>query len=341
MKPNITGYFLGIVVVLTGWQTGLRSGLAQEQTATQTPTEMAETQTAATLSPTSQARAWAQAQAQVMGNIFRDDDASGASAAEATTVSAALTQKLTSKNAKVDDSVSAKTLSEARLSNGTRLPKGTKLLGHVTEVQAKGGAHHDGHIAFLYDRAVLRDGQEIPIHARLQSISAPAAATMTDNTDALYAGGVGGPVSPGLGGGRSTTGGGMGGGMMGSGSAVGSGSMPSTLGNGAPSTLGNAAGNVPSMVGGMGSDVQAARDGEVDQTAGIRVGSGAGAGAGAGFGTSVPMCNLPGVTANGSASSSANASGVLDGRGRNVDLGGGTQMVLAVTAQTKQAPSVE
>src|ERR1700736_1608105 len=214
MKPNITGYFLGIAVVLTGWQTGLRSGLAQEETATQTATEMAETQTPATLSPTSQARAWAQAQAQGMGNTFRDEDASGPSAAGATTMSAALTKKLTSKNAKVGDSVSAKTLSEARLSNGTRLPKGTKLLGHVTEVQAKGGAHHDGHLAFLFDRAVLRDGQEIPIHAGLQSISAPAAPTMTD-TDALYAGGVGGPVSPGVGGGRSTTGGGMGGGMMG------------------------------------------------------------------------------------------------------------------------------
>src|ERR1700737_4294729 len=116
MKPNITGYFLGIAVVLTGWQTGLRSGLAQEQTATQTATEMAETPTAATLSPTSQAREWSQSQAQAMGNTFRDDDGSGQSAAEATNVSAALTQKLTSKNAKVGDSVSAKTLSEARLS---------------------------------------------------------------------------------------------------------------------------------------------------------------------------------------------------------------------------------
>src|SRR5260370_3678216 len=167
---------------------------------------MDEQRTAATLSPTSQARAWAQSQAQVMGNTFRDDDASGPSAAEATTVSAALTQKLTSKNAKVGDSVSAKTLSEARLSNGTRLPKGSKLLGHVTEVQAKGGAHHDGHIAFLFDRAVLRDGQEIPIHARLQSISAPAAPTLTD-TDALYAGGPEGPGSPGVGGRRTTPGG--------------------------------------------------------------------------------------------------------------------------------------
>src|SRR5260370_16965054 len=132
---------------------------------------MDEQRTAATLSPTSQARAWAQSQAQVMGNTFRDDDASGPSAAEATTVSAALTQKLTSKNAKVGDSVSAKTLLEARLSNGTKLPKGTKLVGHVTEVQAKGGEHHDGHIAFLFDRAVLPHAHEIPIPAPPHPIS--------------------------------------------------------------------------------------------------------------------------------------------------------------------------
>ena len=46
----------------------------------------------------------------------------------------------------------------------------------------------------------------------------------------------------------------------------------------------------------------------------------------------VPVHNLPGVTANGAASSSANASGVLDARGRNVELSGGTQMVFAVSA---------
>src|ERR1700682_6095913 len=105
MKPNITAYFLGIAVVLTGWQAGLRSGLAQtaatQTAATQTAateiaeTQTAETETAATLSPTSQAREWSQSQAQAMGNTFRDDDNSGQSAAQATNVSAALTQKLT------------------------------------------------------------------------------------------------------------------------------------------------------------------------------------------------------------------------------------------------------
>jgi hypothetical protein len=369
MKPNITGCFLGIAVVLTGWQ-GLRSGLAQTAATTQIETtqpaedQPAETQTPATLSPTSQAREWSQSQALSMGNTFRDDD-SGPSAAEATKVSAALTQKLTSKNAKVGDSVSAKTLSEARLSNGTKLPKGTKLVGHVTEVQAKGGEHHDGHIAFLFDRAVLRDGQEIPIRAGLQSISAPAAATTSD-ADALYAGGGGGSMNPGVGGGR-TTGGGLAGGPIGGGggalgnspSTLGNGTpsmpgngLPSTPGNGLPSALdngaslsrGNAAGNVPSMADGTASGVQAAGGGEVDQTAGIRVRSGTSAGSGtnvAGGPTSIPVRNLPGVTANGAASA-WNASGVLDARGRNVDLSGGTQMVLAVTAQDKaSAKSVE
>jgi hypothetical protein len=258
---------------------------------------------------------------------------SGAGTAEATNmatnvsanVSAELTQKLSSKNAKVGDAVTANTLSAAQISNGTKLPKGTKLLGHVTEVQAKGGAEHDGHIAFVFDRAVLRDGQELPIHAGLRSISAPAAATTTD-ADALFAGGGGGSVGSGGGGGR--LGGGLGGGLVGSGGAA--------LG-GASSALGSASGNVASTVGGTASGVQAVGGGAVDQTAGVGAGSGAGAGlgtslAGGGGLTLVPVHNLPGVTANGAASSSANASGVLDARGRNVELSGGTQMVFVVSA---------
>ena len=169
----------------------------------------------------------------------------GAGAAAATIVSAELAQKVDSKNAKVGDDVVARTTAEAQLAGGTKLPKGTRLIGKVTEVQAKTGAQHDGHLAIMFDHAAVKDGPDIPIHAILVSISAPALPAIDDHIA-----------------------GGLGGGMTTSGQLV------------APG--GNAAGG-----------------------------------------------SLPGIAV----SSSATGGSVLDAKGKNVELSGGTQMTLNVSAK--------
>ena len=128
-----------------------------------------------------------------------------ASAAQATNVSAELTKKVDSKDARVGDQVFAKTTSEARLADGTKVPKGSKLLGHVTDVQAKSKENHDGHVAFCFDRAVLKDGREVPLNAMVRAIAAPAELPPAGGSDDLMAGGgmqaPGGGVAAGGGGG--------------------------------------------------------------------------------------------------------------------------------------------
>jgi len=113
------------------------------------------------------------------------------SATEASSVSAALTKSIDTKNAHVGDQVFAKTTSAAVLTDGTRLPKGTKLVGRVTDVKAKSSADKTSHLAFSLDRAILHDGREIPVHTTLTSLAAPAAALNT--TDDLSA--ASGPVA--------------------------------------------------------------------------------------------------------------------------------------------------
>jgi hypothetical protein len=100
-----------------------------------------------------------------------------------------LTKRIDVKKAKVGDEVDVKTTSNAKLPDGTDLPKGTKLIGKVTVVHAKSKEDNTSHIAFDLERAVTKDGHEMPVHAAVTSVLAPA-----QPAESTYApgGGVGG-----------------------------------------------------------------------------------------------------------------------------------------------------
>jgi hypothetical protein len=249
-----------------------------------------------------------------------------AGAAQASSVSAELTQKINSKNAKAGDEVVARTTSAARMSDGSKLPKGTRLLGMVTEVQAKNGAQHDGHLAFVFDRAETHDGRQIPVHAVLQSISAPVAAGAMGSagaSDDLFAGG-GGAMA----GGRAVgSGRGGGGGLLGGGAGtLGGGAAAVSQAGGMVSGGTSGAVGTPAGVEGVTANTVHSAGGVVGQTTGGQI---------KGLGTqttglgAVVVSNLPGITASGSASGGS----ALDARGKNVELSGGTQLVFSVAMQ--------
>lgn len=281
-----------------------------------------------------------------------------ASAEQATNVSAQLTKSVDSKHAKVGDEVLAKTTQNATLADGTKLPKGSRLVGHVTQVQAKSREQHDGELAFSFDHALLRDGREVPIHTVMESISAPVAPTISD--DAMGDGGMAaGPVMAGGGGvvrgggGGGLLGGGGGGGVVGGAVAPVGGAVRGTA-----NTAGNVAGN-------MGSGVNAAGNGALNSTTSLGRNTAALNGAAGGnsalSGGTFPVGNLSGVTftnlnaansagqlmSNSSANGSASASrhGVTGSAGaqnatlftahnKNVDLAGGSQMTMGVSPQS-------
>jgi hypothetical protein len=98
---------------------------------------------------------------------------------QAASVSAELTKGIDTKRAKVGDEVNAKTMSEAKLPDGTVLPKGTKLVGNVVDVTAKTKEQKNAHLVIGLNRAVLKDGHDVPIHAAVTSVTAPVAASDT------------------------------------------------------------------------------------------------------------------------------------------------------------------
>jgi hypothetical protein len=94
-------------------------------------------------------------------------------AAQLKPVTGKLVDKLDSKSAKQGDSVVVKTDENLQISQGTEIPKGSKLIGHVTNVQPRTEGRENSQIAIQFDRAELKGGQSLPIESVIQSV-APA-----------------------------------------------------------------------------------------------------------------------------------------------------------------------
>jgi hypothetical protein len=92
----------------------------------------------------------------------------------AAAVSAELTKRLDTKNAKQGDEVEARVTDAAKLPDGTELPRGTKLIGKVTDVKAKSKEDKSAHLAFNIDHAVLKDGKEMPVVVVVMAVTGPS-----------------------------------------------------------------------------------------------------------------------------------------------------------------------
>ena len=114
-----------------------------------------------------------------------------------TAVTAELTKKIDTKNAKVGDEVEAKVLTPSKLPDGTELQKGSKLVGKVTDVKAKGKEDKNSHLAFSLDRAQTKDGQEIQVQTAVVSVTAPSNTASAGMTPAPTTGGTGGSATAG------------------------------------------------------------------------------------------------------------------------------------------------
>ena len=233
---------------------------------------------------------------------------SAAGSAEMRSVTGQLEGKLDSKTAKPGDPVFLKTTDKAKSADGMVIPRGSRLVGHVTEVRAHGRGHEESRMGLEFDRLELKNGQSMAIHSMIQSVqpsTAAMAAGSMDDESALSAPMAGGSAMAG-GGGRA--GGGLLGGAGGAAGAVGH------AGSGLESTTGNtvhAAGNLTGdAAGSVGHGLNATSEGA--GSLGARA------------------SGIPGVMLTGDAAGSA--SGMLTATNKNIHLDSGTQLVLGVAA---------
>jgi len=86
-----------------------------------------------------------------------------------------LKSSLDSKKAKNGDAVNAQTSEAVKSSDGrTILPRGTKLIGHITQATAKSKGDGQSALGITWDKAILKDGGELPLSAGIQALASPA-----------------------------------------------------------------------------------------------------------------------------------------------------------------------
>jgi hypothetical protein len=161
---------------------------------------------------------------------------SDASLAAGTAINAELNSSIDSKKAKSGDTVMAHTTEAVKSGDDrTILPKGTKLIGHITQASAKGDT--ESALGIGFDKAILKGGEEVPLSVTIQALAAPASASSSaPYMDTMPS--AGGPsTSPGSGTNKSSMGGNRGG----------------TAGNPGSYPRANGAGSEPGAVGGANS----------------------------------------------------------------------------------------
>lgn len=100
-------------------------------------------------------------------------------------MNATLSQTVDARKAKPGDAVTATLTDDVRANGRLLLFKGTTLVGRVTEAQARtrradsGDTSADSRLGIAFEKAVLRDGQEVPINATIEAVAAadPAASS--------------------------------------------------------------------------------------------------------------------------------------------------------------------
>jgi hypothetical protein len=230
----------------------------------------------------------------------KDAHAQTASASQVeagSTVQAQLAKPLDARKNKVGDEVVAKTTQDVKSDGHVIVPKGSKLIGRVTEVKAHSKDQATSELGIAFDHAVLKNGTEMPLALGIQAIgrSPASAAAVADE-----------PV------------------MTGGGSAMGTSSARPAVGGGMVGGVRSTAGGVVNAAGSTaGTAVNTAG------AAGGTAGAAGGAVSGSLSSSSQGVVGLQGLSLSSATSTATNASVVSSSTG-NVHLDSGTEMVLRV-----------
>ncbi len=227
------------------------------------------------------------------------------SLASGTTLNAELSANVDSKKAKAGDPVMAQ-ISEAVKEDGkTVIPKGAKLVGHVTQASARAKGDPESSLAIQFTKAVLKNGQEIPLSVWIRAIAAEPRSVYDPGPEQNTMAGTPAAGQSPMGSGRSTMG-------------------------GPPSATAHPVGASSDSVGGAGGSTNPA-----ERTAGPAGGLNS---AGQLTANSRGVFGLDGVHLATDPSSAAQGS-LITSSGKNVRLDSGTRLLLVVFADVATTPS--
>jgi hypothetical protein len=241
MKRILVSFFAGIVLV----------GFCMTQSAQSQGSAAASGQSSVAGQSGAQAATQAHAAASQAAKVSQGNTqaASAGQLQTGSTMQAQLVKPLDAKKNKVGDEVIAKTTHDVKSDGYVVVPKGSKLVGHVTEVKPHSKEQHDSKLGIAFDRAILKNGTQMPITLSIQAIGrGNAASAVEDDTMATTSAGTMASSTASAGGGlvggvRSTAGG-----VVNTAGSVG-GSTVNTVGNAAGAASGSLSANSQGVVG--------------------------------------------------------------------------------------------
>jgi hypothetical protein len=236
--------------------------------------------------------------------------------ASGTTFNAELSSPVDSKKCKPGDAVNGKTTEAVKAEGQTVIPKGSKLVGHVTQASARAKGEAESSLGIVFDKAILKHGEEIPLNVGIQALASAQSGASAAGSEMDTMGGLSGSAAgSGIPGGRGAVGG-----------------VTSAAG-GAAGTVTNTAANVGGAAGGAVSSTANAAGNVAGATKGAVGGLNA---AGQLTSNSQGVFGLNGLNLN-AAASNATQGTVITSAGKNVHLDSGTRMLLVTQAQAGSA----
>lgn len=229
--------------------------------------------------------------------------------ASGTTFNTKLSKPVDAKKAKAGDAVEARTTEAVKSGKRTVLPKGTRVVGHVTQSSARTKGESTSTLAIVFDRAILKDGTAVPLNVGIQALASSESAVSSSGDDfdsmpvASAGAGASGSARGALGGVGATAGGAAGG------AGAATGSVVNTAG-GAVNTATSATANVASATRATAGGLNAA--GQLTSN-------------------SRGVFGLNGLNLNSGVANSTQGS-VITSPNKNIHLASGTQMLLVTQA---------
>jgi hypothetical protein len=111
----------------------------------------------------------------------QESGAQGSAMADGTAFNATLDKSVDSKKCKPGDPVTAHTTEAVKSGGKTILPKGTRIEGHVTQASARNNGEATSSLGIVFDKAVIKKGEEMPMNMAIQALGAPSDASAAAN----------------------------------------------------------------------------------------------------------------------------------------------------------------
>jgi hypothetical protein len=100
-------------------------------------------------------------------------EAGGQQSVQAGTIPVELAKSLDAKKLKQGDPVEARVVSELRMGDGTVIPRGSKVTGHITKAEARAKGDAQSQLGISFDQIVLKDGKDLPLKSSIQAVGPP------------------------------------------------------------------------------------------------------------------------------------------------------------------------